>query len=228
MVVLLLIGFAVSNNRRLIRPRVVIAALLSQIVIGTFVLFVPIGKDILGGAANAVRHVLDYGNHGIDFLFGGLVSAKMFEVFGDGGFVFAFRVLPAIIFVTALISVLYYMGVMKWLVLILGTIFQKVIGVSKIESFSAATTIFLGQSEMPAVVKPFIKKPERAGTVCGDVQRHGVGGWLDTGRLRRAGREDGLPAGGVVHGHSRWPPVRQNHLSQHGQEHRRIHERRFR
>jgi len=157
MVVLLLIAFAVSNNRRLIKPRVVTAALLTQIVIGAFILFVPIGKDILAGAANAVNHVLDYGQHGISFLFGGLVDKKMFEIFGDGGFVFAFRVLPAIIFVTALISVLYYIGVMKWVVLILGTLFHKVIGVSKIESFPAATTIFLGQSEMPSVVKPFVK-----------------------------------------------------------------------
>ncbi|KPC52213.1 NupC/NupG family nucleoside CNT transporter [Amantichitinum ursilacus] len=157
MLVLLLIAFAVSNNRRLIKPRVVIAALLCQILIGAFILFVPIGKDLLGGAANVVNHVLDFGQHGISFLFGGLVDKKMFEVFGDGGFVFAFRVLPAIIFVTALISVLYYIGVMRWIVLILGTVFQKIIGVSKLESFSAVTTIFLGQSEMPAVVKPFVK-----------------------------------------------------------------------
>jgi len=157
MLVLLLIAFVFSNNRRLIRIRVVIAALLSQVAIGAIVMFVPLGKKILGDAATAVNHVLEYGNHGVQFLFGGLVSAKMFEVFGNDGFVFAFRVLPAIIFVTALISVLYYIGLMKWLVLILGTIFQKVIGVSKIESFSAASTIFLGQSEMPAMVKPFIK-----------------------------------------------------------------------
>lgn len=155
MLVLLLIAFAVSNNRRLIRPRVVLAALLSQIAIGAFVLFVPVGKEILGAAAGGVNQVFDYGNAGVAFLFGGLVSPKMFELFGDTGFVFAFRVLPAIVFVTTLIAVLYYLGVMKIVVLVLGTIFQKVIGVSKIESFSAVTTIFLGQSEMPAVVKPF-------------------------------------------------------------------------
>jgi CNT family concentrative nucleoside transporter len=157
MVALLLIAVAVSNNRRRIRPRVVVAALLTQIAIGAFMLFVPVGKIILSAAANAVNHVLEFGNKGVEFLFGGLVTAKMFELFGNTGFVFAFRVLPAIIFVTALISVLYYLGVMKWIVLVLGTIFQKVIGVSKIESFSATTTIFLGQSEMPAVVKPFVK-----------------------------------------------------------------------
>lgn len=158
MLVLLLIAFAVSNNRRLIRPRVVVAALLSQIAIGAFVLFVPIGKYLLGGAADAVNRVFEYGNDGIAFLFGGLVSAKMTQIFGADGFVFAFRVLPAIVFVTSLISVLYYTGVMKWVVLGLGTLFQKVIGVSKIESFSAVTTIFLGQSEMPAMVKPFVKE----------------------------------------------------------------------
>ncbi len=156
MLALLLIAFAVSNNRRLIRPRVVIAALLSQIAIGAFVLFVPTGKEILGSAANVVNQVFDYGNSGITFLFGGLVSPKMMQLFGDTGFVFAFCVLPAIIFVTSLISVLYYIGLMKGIVLVLGTIFQKVIGVSKVESFSAVTTIFLGQSEMPAMVKPFV------------------------------------------------------------------------
>ena len=162
MAVLLLIAFAVSNNRRRIRPRVVVAALLTQIAIGAFMLFVPAGKVMLATASNAVNHVLEFGNQGIKFLFGGLVTAKMFELFGDTGFVFAFRVLPAIIFVTALISVLYYLGVMKWIVLVLGTIFQKVIGVSKLESFSATTTIFLGQSEMPAVVKPFMKDMKEA------------------------------------------------------------------
>lgn len=156
MLVLLLIGFAVSNNRRLIRARVVIAALLAQIAIGAFVLFVPVGKEILGAAASGVNQVFDYGNTGIAFLFGGLVSPKMFQLFGDTGFVFAFRVLPAIVFVTSLISVLYYLGVMKIVVQVLGILFHKVIGVSKIESFSAVTTIFLGQSEMPAMVKPFV------------------------------------------------------------------------
>jgi hypothetical protein len=91
--VLLLIAFAVSNNRRRIRPRVVVAALLTQIAIGAFMLFVPAGKVMLATASNAVNHVLEFGNQGIKFLFGGLVTAKMFELFGDTGFVFAFRVL---------------------------------------------------------------------------------------------------------------------------------------
>lgn len=160
--VLLFIAFLFSSNRRGIRLRTVVPALLAQVGIGAFILFVPVGKTVLAAAAAGVNDVLGYGSAGIEFLFGGLVQPKMFEIFGNGGFVFAVRVLPAIIFVTALISVLYYIGVMRWIVLVLGTIFQKLLGVSKIESFSAVTTIFLGQSEMPAVVKPFMRDMSNA------------------------------------------------------------------
>ena len=134
--VLLLIAFIFSTNRRAIRLRTIGPALLAQVGIGAFILFVPFGKSVLSAAAAGVNHILGYGNAGIEFLFGGLVQPKMFELFGNGGFVFAVRVLPAIIFVTALISVLYYLGIMRWIVIVLGTVFQKLLGVSKIESFS--------------------------------------------------------------------------------------------
>jgi len=153
--VLVSIGVALSVDRRAIQTRVVLAALALQVAIGALVLFVPWGRIALGGAAAAVNHVIEYGNKGMEFLFGGLVTSKMFALFGDTGFVFAFRVLPAIIYVSALIAVLYHLGVMRWVVVGLGLVFQKLLGVSKIESFSAVTTIFLGQSEMPAVLKPF-------------------------------------------------------------------------
>jgi CNT family concentrative nucleoside transporter len=153
--VLVAIGVALSQNRRAIRPRVVLAALALQVALGALVLFVPWGRIALGEAASAVNHVIEYGNKGTEFLFGGLVTARMAELFGHTGFVFAFRVLPAIIYVSALIAVLYHVGVMRWVVVGLGLVLQKLLGVSKIESFSAVTTIFLGQSEMPAVLKPF-------------------------------------------------------------------------
>jgi concentrative nucleoside transporter, CNT family len=158
LIVLLAVGIALSVNRSAIRPRVVLAALACQVAIGALVLFVPWGRVGLGAAAAGVGHVIDYGNEGIAFLFGGLVGDRMPGLFGDGAFVFALRVLPAIIFVSALIAVLYHLGVMRWVVLGLGTLFQKLIGVSRIESFSAVTTIFLGQSEMPAVLKPFARQ----------------------------------------------------------------------
>ena len=154
---LVAIAWVLSLNRRAIRFRVVAAALATQLVIGALILFVPAGKSVLAAAAAiGVNHILEFGNRGIEFMFAGLVSPKMFEVFGGLGFVFALRILPAIIFVTALISVLYYLGIMRWIVTGLGMLFQKIIGVSKIESFSAVATIFLGQSEMPAAVKPFV------------------------------------------------------------------------
>lgn len=157
MSVLLLIAFALSTNRRAIRPRTLITAFLLQIAIGALVLFVPLGSAALAAAARGMNHVLDMGNRGISFLFGGLVDDKMFQVFGGGGFVFALRVLPMIIFVTALIAVLYHIGVMKWIVNGLGIVLEKTLGVSRIEACSAVATIFLGQSEMPALVKPFVK-----------------------------------------------------------------------
>jgi concentrative nucleoside transporter, CNT family len=152
---LMLIAIALSENRRAIRARVALSALGLQVVIGALVLFVPWGRAALAAAASAVNQVISYGNKGMEFMFGGLVGPAMHDLFGDTAFVFAFRVLPAIIYVSALIAILYHLGVMRWIVMALGVVFQKLIGVSKIESFSAVTTIFLGQSEMPVALRPF-------------------------------------------------------------------------
>jgi concentrative nucleoside transporter, CNT family len=155
---LIAIAFALSRNRRAIRPRVILSALALQVTIGAIVLFVPWGRIALAGAASGVNYVLSYASKGVEFLFGGLVTQKMFDVFGETGFVFAFRVLPAIIYVSALIAVLYHLGIMRWIIVGLGALLQRLIGVSKLESFSAVTTIFLGQSELPAALRPFAKK----------------------------------------------------------------------
>lgn len=153
--VLILVAVLLSEDRRAIRPRVVLPALLTQVAIGALVLFVPWGRAALAAAAAGVNRVIDYGNAGTSFVFGSLVGDRMREVFGDSGFVFAFRVLPAIIYVSALLAVLYHIGVMRWVITGLGTLFQRLLGVTQLESFSAVSTIFLGQSEMPAALKPF-------------------------------------------------------------------------
>lgn len=158
MACLLAIAYLLSNNRRGVSLRTLLAALATQLVLGALVLFVPTGRAALAMAANGVNQVLEMGNHGIAFVFGGLVGNKMFDLFGDGGFVFGLRVLPTIIFVTSLIAVLYYIGVMKWIVRIFGALLSKLLGVSRIEGCSAVATIFLGQSEMPALVKPFVRQ----------------------------------------------------------------------
>lgn len=158
MLILLLIAYLLSNNRGAVRPRTLFAALATQLAIGALVLFVPFGRSALAVVASAVNRVLEMGNHGVSFIFGGLVDSKMFELFGAGGFVFGLRVLPMIIFVTALIAVLYYVGIMKWIVTIVGMALEKLLAVSRIEACSAVATIFLGQSEMPALVKPFVRQ----------------------------------------------------------------------
>lgn len=159
--ILLLIAFIFSNNRRKISLRTVGAALILQIILGAVMLYVPAGKWLINSIASGVNKVISYSDAGSSFIFGGLVGPKMNELFDGAGFVFAFHVLPAIIFITSLISILYYIGVMGWFINILGYLFQKMMRVSKVEAFAAVTTIFLGQNELPAVLKPFINKMNR-------------------------------------------------------------------
>lgn len=158
MVALLAIAFALSKHKKSINKRTVGVAFAIQFGLGALILYVPAGRAVLEMVSNGVAKVLSYGNQGVSFLFGGLVDGKMFELFGGGGFVFAFRVLPMIIFFSSLIAVLYYLGVMGWVIKILGGALQKALGTSRAESMSAAANIFVGQTEAPLVVKPFISK----------------------------------------------------------------------
>jgi len=159
---LLAIAVLFSLDRRRIDVRMVAAALLLQCGIGALILFVPWGRQGLHAVSGVVNAVLSYGNDGIAFLFGGLVSKQMFAVFPDGGFIFALRVLPQIIYISALIAVLYHVGVMQILARVLGGALRMALRTSVIESFSAVTTIFLGQSEMPIAIRPFVKLLTRA------------------------------------------------------------------
>ncbi|WP_434353270.1 NupC/NupG family nucleoside CNT transporter [Psychrobacter sp. HD31] len=158
MIVLIAIALLMSNNRRSINLRTVVGAFALQFLIGAFILYVPTGQKALGAMSSAVAKVLEFGNAGIEFLFGGLMSDKMFEVFGGGGFIFALRVLPVIVFFSSLVAVLYYLGVMQWFVKLIGGGLQKILGTSKPVSMSAAANIFVGQTEAPLVVKPYISR----------------------------------------------------------------------
>ncbi|MBJ7222335.1 NupC/NupG family nucleoside CNT transporter [Brenneria sp. L3-3C-1] len=156
MAALVLFAVLISSNRKAIRLRTVLGAFLIQIGIGALVLYVPLGRKVLGGMTEGVANIISYGNQGVSFMFGGLVSDQMFEVFGGGGFVFALRVLPIIVFFSSLIAVLYYMGVMQWVIRLLGGGLQKLLGTSRTESLSATANIFVGQTEAPLVVRPYI------------------------------------------------------------------------
>lgn len=147
---ILLIAFALSSNRRAIRPRVVGAAFLLQAGIATLVLYVPAGKLVIETMARGVANLLGYAQAGIDFIFGPLAKPEL------GGHSFALAALPVIIFFAALIAILYYLRIMQLIVKWIGGAIQYVTGISKVESLGAAANIFVGQSEAPLVVRPYL------------------------------------------------------------------------
>ena len=151
-VVLLVIAVLFSNNRKAINLRTVLGALAIQIGFAALILYVPFGRDALQATANGVSNVIAYGNEGINFVFGGLADPSK-----NAGFIFAVKVLPIIVFFSGLISVLYYLGIMQVVIKVIGGALQAALGTSKAESMSAAANIFVGQTEAPLVVRPYIK-----------------------------------------------------------------------
>ena len=150
-VVLLVIAVLFSNNRKAINLRTVLGALAIQIGFAALILYVPYGRDALQATANGVSNVIAYGNEGINFVFGGLADPS------NVGFIFAVKVLPIIVFFSGLISVLYYLGIMQVVIKVIGGALQAALGTSKAESMSAAANIFVGQTEAPLVVRPYIR-----------------------------------------------------------------------
>lgn len=150
MVLILAIALIFSSNRRWIRPRVVGAAFALQAGIAFLVLYTSVGRAIIGAMSQGVANLLGYAQAGIDFIFGPLAGPEM------GGHSFALAALPVIIFFAALVSILYYLGIMQLVVKWLGGAIQKVTGVSKVESLGAAANIFVGQSEAPLVIRPYL------------------------------------------------------------------------
>ena len=147
--VILGIAYVLSVDRRSIRLRVVGSAFALQAGIAVLVLYVPWGKHVLQWMSGGVANLLGYANAGTSFLFGALASDPL-------GRNFAIQALPVIIFFAALVSILYYLGIMQLVVRWLGGGIEKVIGVSKVESLCAAANVFVGQSESPLVIRPYL------------------------------------------------------------------------
>ena len=157
MVVILALAIALSSNRRAIKFRVVGAAFALQASLAALVLYVPWGKTVLEVMSNGVSNLLGYAAAGTNFIFGPLASPEI------GGNSFAIAALPVIIFFASLISILYYLGLMQYVIRWIGGGLQKVTGISKVESLCAAANIFVGQSESPLVIRPYLAslKPEQ-------------------------------------------------------------------
>ena len=152
MAVLFAIALIFSTNRKAINLRTVLGALAIQVAFAFVVLKWEAGKAALKQLSLFVQDIIGYANEGIGFLFGGLIGNE------DIGMIFAFQVLTIIIFFSSLISVLYYLGIMQWVIRILGGAISWALGTSKAESLSATANIFVGQTEAPLVIKPYLDK----------------------------------------------------------------------
>jgi concentrative nucleoside transporter, CNT family len=158
-VVMLAICFAFSNNRRAISWRLVGVGLLIQAVLGFTFLYWSAGNAALQSVGSGVDRFLKLSQGGSEFVFGELAKYPSVErVFGaNNGFLFAFMVLPTLIFFSAFMAVLYHLGIMQLVVRAMAWVMVRVMGTSGSESLSACANVFVGQTEAPLLIKPFLK-----------------------------------------------------------------------
>ncbi len=150
MFVLLGIAWLFSKNRKAINYKTVATGTLLQITFAVLILKLPLGRRIFQSLNDAVIKLLSFSDEGAKFLFGSLVNNESL------GFLFAFQVLPTIIFFSSLMAVMYYLGIMQKIVLLFAKIMAKFMGTSGAESLSASANIFVGQTEAPLVIRPYI------------------------------------------------------------------------
>ncbi|MEM9173496.1 MAG: nucleoside transporter C-terminal domain-containing protein [Pseudomonadota bacterium] len=148
-VVLIAAAVALSTNRRAIRLRVVASAFVLQAVIAVLALYLPAGQVVIAAMSDGVMSVIGFANQGISMIFGELFTNQQYPIF-------AINVLPTIVFFASLMAVLYHIGLMQWVVRILGSALQKMLGTGPVESLNAAANVFVGFTEAPLVVKPYL------------------------------------------------------------------------
>ena len=148
--ILLIIPYLLSEDRRLISARTVAGALLLQILIGALTLYSETGIAILNYCSSAVGSVLENAQGGIEFVFGEVGTLEF-------GFIFAFQVLPIIVFFSSLVSLLYHIGLMGWVIKLVGGALGAILHTTKAESTSATANIFVGQTEAPLTIRPYLE-----------------------------------------------------------------------
>lgn len=184
------LAFLLSTDRKKINWRTVLSGVGLQVFLGLIILKTDMGQQFFQGAKNVFTGILSYTNSGSEFIFGSLMDGK------KHGFIFFTMVLPTIIFTSSLMSVLYHLGVMQFVIKLFAKAMVVVMGVSGAESLAAAANIFAGQTEAPLVVKPFISKMTRSellalmtggmATVAGGVLAAYVGFGIDAAHLLSA------------------------------------------
>jgi CNT family concentrative nucleoside transporter len=151
--VILLVGWALSTARGSVRWRPVVTGVALQFLLAYLFLRFPPAVAAFDLLARGVTAVIGFADEGVRFVFGSLADAS-----GAWGFVFAVRVLPVIVFFAALMSVLYHLGVMQRVIAVIAWAIRRTMGVTGVEALSAAANIFVGQTEAPLTVKPFIPR----------------------------------------------------------------------
>ena len=150
--VLIGIAWLFSNNRRAVDWRLVLTGLSLQIAFAALVLLVPGGREVFDWLGHGFVEILSFVTAGSTFIFGNLMNVETY------GFIFAFQVLPTIIFFAALMGVLYHLGVMQFIVRLMALAITKVMRVSGAETTSVCASVFIGQTEAPLTVRPYISR----------------------------------------------------------------------
>ncbi len=150
LIFILAVAYGLSSNRKAIRPRVLAWGFGLQLALAVLVLRTPFGV-VFQHLGRAVNRVMEFGEEGSVFVFGDLARSD-----GPLGAVFAFQILPLILFVSSLFAVLYYLGVMQWIVRAIAVVMQRVMGASGAESLNVAANVFMGQSEAPLTIRPYL------------------------------------------------------------------------
>jgi CNT family concentrative nucleoside transporter len=156
-VAILAIALVLSRNRKRIRWRVVAWGLALQLIFAIFVLRIPAGQQLFRALGGFVTAILNYSYVGSQFVFGELGKPN-----SSLGVIFAFQLLPAIIFVSALFAIMYYLGIMQLIVRAFAILMSRVMGASGAESLNVAASIFMGQTEAPLTIRPFLSRMTRS------------------------------------------------------------------
>ena len=157
MVLIILVGYALSSDRRAIRWKVVGWGVGLQLTFAIFVLRIPFGQELFRRLGNFVTSVLHFSYVGSEFVFGELGKSG-----SSLGVIFAFQILPAIIFVSALFAIMYYLGVMQLIVRAFAVVMSRIMSASGAESLNVAASIFMGQTEAPLTIRPFLARMTRS------------------------------------------------------------------
>ena len=160
---LLLVAFVMSNNKKAINIKTVGVGLLLQFLLAVFILKVPVGKAIFGGIGLFIQKILAFSKEGGDFVFGALTNnERITELFGNNSAIFALQLLPALIFMMILVNILYYYGIMQRVISVLGKAMNKLMDVSGAEALSNVASSFVGQIVAQIMIKPYLPNLTRS------------------------------------------------------------------